>query len=68
MASYQEIETKLEQVRDKVDFVMNAIRVAQPSALVGAPPRVASLFDLYTESRRAGLIIVNEAEQVNGSE
>ena len=60
MASYQIIETDLNQLKDQVEFVMKAIRVAQPSALVGAPPRVVSLFDLYIESKKAGLVIVND--------
>lgn len=57
MASYQAIDTDLRAVEDKVDFIMNLIKIATPSPLVGAPPRVVSLLDMYTESRRAGLTI-----------
>ena len=63
MASYQDIETRLRTVEDKLNFAMNLIRVAQQSFLEGFPPRVVSLNDMYIESRRAGLEIV-EAEEV----
>ena len=67
MASVQEMETKLAQLERKLDFVMNVIRVGQPSPLVGMPPRVMSLLDLYLESSRAGLEPdVKEGEVVNG--
>ena len=59
MASVQEMETKLSQLERKVDFVMKAIRVAQQSPLVGMPPRVSSLFDLYLESQQVGLVNAN---------
>ena len=57
MASVQEMDTRLEQVGRMVEFVMKAISVAQPSPLVGMPPRVTSLFNLYHESQKAGLVI-----------
>ena len=57
MASYQEIDTRLKTVEDKIEFVMQAIKVGQAPTIVGAPPRIMSLLDLYTESRKAGLVI-----------
>ena len=66
MSSYQTVETDLVQLKDQVEFVMKAIRIAQPSPLMGMPPRVMSLFDLYTESKRAGLVIATDAEKVDG--
>lgn len=70
MASVQEMETKLAQVERKIDFAMKSIKLMQQSPLVGMPPRVVSLLDLYTESQRAGLTIaepdVKEGEVVNG--
>ena len=76
MASVQEMETKIAQLERKLDFVMNVFRISQPSPLVGMPPRVMSLFDLYLEASRAGLEIqkqtqapeVKEGEVVDGGE
>ena len=65
MASSQELETKIAQLERKLEFVMNAIRVGQPSPLVGMPPRVLSLLDLYTESQRAGLTIAPTVEEAS---
>ena len=63
MASYQEIDSAVKQLDRKLNFVMNAIRVAQQSAIVGAPPRVLSLLDLYQESQTAGLTIDTTAAE-----
>ena len=73
MASVQEMETKLDQIGRKLDFVMKVFRISQPSPLVGMPPRVMSLLDLYLEASRAGLEIqeqtqVKEGEGVDGGE
>lgn len=57
MASYQDLEVRVKTIEDKLDFVLNAIRIGQPSKIIGAPPIVMSLFDLYIESKRAGLTI-----------
>lgn len=68
MASYQDIETRLRVIEDMVVFVMDLIRIAQQSPLVGMPPTVVSLKDMYTESKRAGLALaVKEAEVVDES-
>lgn len=67
MASVQEMETKLAQVERKIDFAMKAIKLMQQSPLMGMPPRVVSLLDLYIESNRAGLEPeVKDGEVVNG--
>ena len=77
MASYQEIETKVDQVQRMVEFVMKSISIAQPSPLAGLPPRVVSMFDLYHATNQAGVSIdaapipsqeapVSEGEVVNG--
>lgn len=68
MASTQEMEVAVKVLEAKIDFVMNAIRVGQPSPLVGMPPRILSLLDLYRESRAVGLepAEVKEGEVVNG--
>ena len=65
MASYQDLEVRVKTLEDKIDFVMQAIRIGRPSALVGMPPIVMSLFDLYSESKRAGLTIDTTAEPAN---
>lgn len=57
MASYQAIATELEAVKDRLNFVMETIRLAQRSPIVGAQPQVVSLNDLYHASRQAGLTI-----------
>ena len=62
MSSYQQVETKLAQIERQLEFVMKAIRIAQPSVLVGMPPKVLSLLDLYHESQRAGLEISDPVE------
>lgn len=68
MASYQDLETRIISLESKLDFVMDLIRIAQQSPLVGMPPTVVSLKDMYTESKRAGLALaVKEAEVVDDS-
>lgn len=59
MASYQDLESRLITVEKKIDFVMKSIRLSQPSPLVGMPPTLISMLDLYTESLRAGLEIID---------
>ena len=77
MASYQELETRLTQLQRMVEFVMKSISLAQPSPLVGAPPKVVSMFDLYHAANQAGVSIdadpipsqeapVAEGEVLNG--
>ena len=57
MASVQELDTKVRVLEDKVDFLLNAIRIGRASSLVGMPPVVVSMLDLYQESKAAGLTI-----------
>ena len=59
MSSYQDLDTRLHALEDKLDFVMTAIRLGKPSPILGMPPLVVSMKDLYTESRRAGLTITD---------
>ena len=68
MASTQEMDTAIRVLVDKIEFVMKSIKVGQQSPIVGAPPRVVSLLDLYSESKLAGLTIADEKpeEAVNG--
>lgn len=65
MASYQDLETRVKTLEDRVEFIMQAIRIGRASPIVGAPPIVMSLFDLYMESRKAGLTIDVAPETVN---
>jgi hypothetical protein len=57
MASYQDIDTRLRTVEAKINFAMNAVKVAQASPIVGGPPHVVSLLDIYLESLRANLTL-----------
>ena len=66
MASYQEIESRLRTVEGLLEFVSEAIKVGRQSPIVGAPPTVVSLKQLYQESKAAGLTIQTEPEQENG--
>jgi hypothetical protein len=49
MLSKQDLDVAVKVLQDKVDFVMRAFNVAQPSALVGVPPTVKSLLQVYYE-------------------
>jgi hypothetical protein len=55
MASYQEIDTRLRVIEDKVAFVMRNLVRPVPSALPGAPPRVMTMEQLYEELRQVEL-------------
>ena len=68
MPSYQAIDTDLRTVEAKVDFIMKSIRLSRPSPIVGAPPTTVSMLDLFTESRRAGLEIVDPPAAPTGEE
>ena len=63
MASTQEMDVAIKVLEDKVDFLMKAIRIGQPSPIIGMPPRVSSLLDLYQESKLAGLTIADEVKE-----
>lgn len=65
MVSYQDIDVRLKVIEDKVEFLLNAVRISQPSPIIGYPPRVFSLKDLYLESKAAGLMI---EENKNGGD
>ena len=66
MASVQELDTQVRVLEDKVTFLLAAIRIQQASPLVGYPPRVLSLGDVYSESKRAGLVITDRPDQDPG--
>ena len=69
MPSYQQIEVDLEQIKRKVDFIMKAIKMGRQSPLVGMPPTLVSMLDLYNEAQAAGLTIAEpEKETPNAGE
>ena len=63
MASYQDLEVRVKTVEEKIDFIMNSMRMAAESTIVGAPPKILSLLDLYLASKNAGLRVVTTEEQ-----
>jgi len=67
MASYQDIETRLAVLEDKIDFVMKVftIRVTHQSNIIGGEPTVknVSLLDAYLDVKAAGLSVANPTEK-----
>lgn len=55
MPSYQDIETRLCVVEDKIDLVMKSITMTQEVGLVDKKLMRFSLYDLYIASKNAGL-------------
>jgi hypothetical protein len=51
MASYQDIETRLRVVEDKLDFVMEQLAMVQQPKIFGAPARRLTMKQLYQEER-----------------
>ena len=54
MMSKQDLDVAVKVLQDKVDFIMRAFNVAQPSPIVGVPPTTKSLLQVYYEVK-AGL-------------
>ncbi len=59
MSSYQNLETRINVLEDKLDFVMTAIRLGKTSPILGGSPLVMTMKDIYTESRRVGLTLTD---------
>lgn len=55
MASYQDIEVRLQQVERKLDFVMKAMAFPRKEGIIAPKIVVRSLLDLYLEKQGAGL-------------
>lgn len=70
MASYQDIETRLRSVEDRLDFTMKAFAVQriEKSKIIGGGDTVVnkSLLDLYRELSQAGEVPVYASEQAEG--
>jgi hypothetical protein len=54
MMSKQDMDVAVKVLQDKVEFIMRAFNVSQPSALLGMPPTMKSLLQVYYEVK-AGL-------------
>lgn len=54
MASYQDLETRIQVLEDKIKFVMTRFQVGVQSPILGAPPTVKSFEQLYYEHQGAG--------------
>lgn len=50
-----QLEANLELLKDHIEFIMNFFRPAVPSPIVGAPPTVTSLGELYRKQKQAKL-------------
>lgn len=66
MASYQDIETRLKVIEDKMDLTMKAIIISQPNRFDPEKTVKYSLYDLYIASSNAGLKLKGGEEQQNG--
>lgn len=66
MSSYQDLEVRFAVVEDRLNFLMDLMRLAQPSPIEGAPPKVTSMNDLYLASKAAGLKPAPTSEESNG--
>jgi hypothetical protein len=51
MPSYQDIETRLQQVERKIDHIMKAFSVIVPSKIEGGEPQKLTMLDLYLEEQ-----------------
>ena len=57
MMSKQDMDVAVKVLQDKVDFIMRAFNVSQPSIIEGAPPQMKSLLQVYYEVK-AGLSLM----------
>lgn len=63
MASYQDIETRVQVLERKVDFVMKQFKLGMPNGSVINPQMVIkSILDLYNEAQTG---VIGEGEVVD---
>ncbi len=55
MPSYQDIETRLRVVEDKVDLLMRSIRITRREGLVDPKTVTKTLLDIYREMKGLGM-------------
>lgn len=55
MASYQDIETKIAVLEDKVEFIMKAFTLKTPPVVIGGEPKFQTLLQKYYEAKSVGM-------------